>query len=189
MQAENKFKCPCHGSQYNAEGKVVRGPAPLVSPCAECTVCRIHGVAVIAWPSLLCTCAQQPAVSAACTVRDVVFACAAAAPPAMDARSEMPWGLSPQQRTSRAHPTTVPTTLGHPLLATDARPAPTRCFPTPAVPGPGPRDHQRQRCRDLLPLDRDRLPHWRGSLVEVSASPWHESLLSLSDRRRATPRL
>jgi cytochrome b6-f complex iron-sulfur subunit len=26
---ENKFICPCHGSQYNAEGKVVRGPAPL----------------------------------------------------------------------------------------------------------------------------------------------------------------
>jgi phenylpropionate dioxygenase-like ring-hydroxylating dioxygenase large terminal subunit len=29
-QAENKFKCPCHGSQYNAEGKMIRGPAPLV---------------------------------------------------------------------------------------------------------------------------------------------------------------
>lgn len=29
-KAENKFKCPCHGSQYNAEGKVIRGPAPLV---------------------------------------------------------------------------------------------------------------------------------------------------------------
>ncbi len=27
--AENKFICPCHGSQYNSEGKVVRGPAPL----------------------------------------------------------------------------------------------------------------------------------------------------------------
>lgn len=26
---ENKFKCPCHGSQYNNEGKVIRGPAPL----------------------------------------------------------------------------------------------------------------------------------------------------------------
>ncbi|RLM80093.1 cytochrome b6-f complex iron-sulfur subunit [Panicum miliaceum] len=27
--AENKFICPCHGSQYNNQGKVVRGPAPL----------------------------------------------------------------------------------------------------------------------------------------------------------------
>ncbi len=26
--SENKFMCPCHGSQYNSEGKVVRGPAP-----------------------------------------------------------------------------------------------------------------------------------------------------------------
>lgn len=29
--AENKFICPCHGSQYNEQGRVVRGPAPLVS--------------------------------------------------------------------------------------------------------------------------------------------------------------
>ena len=27
-KAENKFMCPCHGSQYNNEGKVIRGPAP-----------------------------------------------------------------------------------------------------------------------------------------------------------------
>jgi len=30
--AENKFKCPCHGSQYDNTGKVVRGPAPLSLP-------------------------------------------------------------------------------------------------------------------------------------------------------------
>ncbi|KAI9128991.1 hypothetical protein K1719_000474 [Acacia pycnantha] len=27
--AENKFICPCHGSQYNNQGRVVRRPAPL----------------------------------------------------------------------------------------------------------------------------------------------------------------
>ena len=32
VQNEKKFMCPCHGSQYNFQGKVVRGPAPLVSP-------------------------------------------------------------------------------------------------------------------------------------------------------------
>lgn len=29
VKAENKFKCPCHGSQYDPTGAVVRGPAPL----------------------------------------------------------------------------------------------------------------------------------------------------------------
>jgi len=28
-QAEKKYICPCHGSQYDGTGKVVRGPAPL----------------------------------------------------------------------------------------------------------------------------------------------------------------
>lgn len=29
VAAENKFKCPCHGSQYDPTGAVTRGPAPL----------------------------------------------------------------------------------------------------------------------------------------------------------------
>lgn len=36
--SENKFMCPCHGSQYNAEGKVVRGPAPLSLALAHANV-------------------------------------------------------------------------------------------------------------------------------------------------------
>lgn len=36
--AENKFMCPCHGSQYNSEGKVVRGPAPLSLALAHAAV-------------------------------------------------------------------------------------------------------------------------------------------------------
>jgi cytochrome b6-f complex iron-sulfur subunit len=36
--AENKFKCPCHGSQYDSTGKVVRGPAPLSLALVHATV-------------------------------------------------------------------------------------------------------------------------------------------------------
>ena len=35
---ESKFICPCHGSQYNATGKVVRGPAPLSLALARAEV-------------------------------------------------------------------------------------------------------------------------------------------------------
>ncbi|MFN7660202.1 MAG: cytochrome b6-f complex iron-sulfur subunit, partial [Dolichospermum sp.] len=36
--AENKFKCPCHGSQYDATGKVIRGPAPKSLALAHAAV-------------------------------------------------------------------------------------------------------------------------------------------------------
>ncbi|KAM7492634.1 hypothetical protein LguiA_035555 [Lonicera macranthoides] len=37
-KAENKFLCPCHGSQYNNQGRVVRGPAPLSLALAHADV-------------------------------------------------------------------------------------------------------------------------------------------------------
>mmetsp|Transcript_8151 Transcript_8151/g.19538 ORF Transcript_8151/g.19538 Transcript_8151/m.19538 type:complete len:210 (+) Transcript_8151:97-726(+) len=38
VPSENKFKCPCHGSQYDSEGKVIRGPAPLSLALAHVNV-------------------------------------------------------------------------------------------------------------------------------------------------------
>lgn len=47
--SENKFICPCHGSQYNAEGKVVRGPAPLSLALAHANVTENGKIAFSPW--------------------------------------------------------------------------------------------------------------------------------------------
>ncbi|MCU0565006.1 MAG: cytochrome b6-f complex iron-sulfur subunit [Oculatellaceae cyanobacterium Prado106] len=46
---ENKFMCPCHGSQYNSEGKVVRGPAPLSLALAHAEVNDSGKISLTPW--------------------------------------------------------------------------------------------------------------------------------------------
>ena len=48
-KAENKFKCPCHGSQYNNEGKVIRGPAPLSLALAHANINDADVVVFSGW--------------------------------------------------------------------------------------------------------------------------------------------
>lgn len=50
--SENKFICPCHGSQYNAEGKVVRGPAPLSLALAHATVSEDDKLILSTWTEI-----------------------------------------------------------------------------------------------------------------------------------------
>ncbi|KAJ6847172.1 cytochrome b6-f complex iron-sulfur subunit 2, chloroplastic [Iris pallida] len=48
--AEKKFICPCHGSQYNNQGRVVRGPAPLSLALAHVDIDVDNGrVVFIPW--------------------------------------------------------------------------------------------------------------------------------------------
>jgi cytochrome b6-f complex iron-sulfur subunit len=47
--AENKFMCPCHGSQYDSTGKVVRGPAPLSLALAHAEVTAEDTVSFTPW--------------------------------------------------------------------------------------------------------------------------------------------
>jgi len=44
-RAANKYMCPCHGSQYDFTGKVIRGPAPLSLALAHCD--DVDGKAVL----------------------------------------------------------------------------------------------------------------------------------------------
>jgi len=44
-RAQNKYMCPCHGSQYDPTGKVIRGPAPLSLALAHCD--DVDGKAVL----------------------------------------------------------------------------------------------------------------------------------------------
>jgi cytochrome b6-f complex iron-sulfur subunit len=47
--SENKFKCPCHGSQYDSTGKVVRGPAPLSLALVHATTTADDKVSFTPW--------------------------------------------------------------------------------------------------------------------------------------------
>lgn len=49
QKAANKFICPCHGSQYDENGKVVRGPAPLSLALAHTSI-ENGNIAVSPWP-------------------------------------------------------------------------------------------------------------------------------------------
>jgi len=44
-RAANKYMCPCHGSQYDPTGKVIRGPAPLSLALAHLD--DVDGIAVV----------------------------------------------------------------------------------------------------------------------------------------------
>jgi len=49
VKAANKFCCPCHGSQYDEDGKVVRGPAPLSLALAHTVIQEDGNIAVSPW--------------------------------------------------------------------------------------------------------------------------------------------
>merc|ERR1719198_2541024 len=48
-RAQLKYICPCHGSQYNFEGKVIRGPAPLSLALAHLNIADNGEVVLSPW--------------------------------------------------------------------------------------------------------------------------------------------
>eukprot|EP00440_Ansanella_granifera_P018437 gb/GFBE01020022.1/.p1 GENE.gb/GFBE01020022.1/~~gb/GFBE01020022.1/.p1 ORF type:complete len:225 (+),score=55.25 gb/GFBE01020022.1/:1-675(+) len=48
VKSANQFQCPCHGSRYDENGKVVRGPAPLSLALAHTSVSN-GNLAVAPW--------------------------------------------------------------------------------------------------------------------------------------------
>mmetsp|Transcript_46857 Transcript_46857/g.85865 ORF Transcript_46857/g.85865 Transcript_46857/m.85865 type:complete len:223 (+) Transcript_46857:45-713(+) len=48
-QSENKFVCPCHGSEYDAQGKVLRGPAPSSLALSHVDLVADEKVQLSAW--------------------------------------------------------------------------------------------------------------------------------------------
>lgn len=44
-RAENTFQCPCHGGEYDAEGRVIAGPPP--KPLARLNVQEVDGKIVL----------------------------------------------------------------------------------------------------------------------------------------------
>ncbi|WP_247215872.1 cytochrome b6-f complex iron-sulfur subunit [Synechococcus sp. C9] len=58
--SENKFICPCHGSQYDKTGKVVRGPAPLSLALVKAQVTEDDKVLFTTWTETDFRTGQKP---------------------------------------------------------------------------------------------------------------------------------